>query len=419
MKIKIGINGLGRIGRMIIRSIIERKSNNFEIKHINNRTGPEVSSNLLKYDSIHGRFNSIIKFDNKNITIGKQKISCSQETNIENLNWKKYDVDYVFECTGKFNSKEKLLPHLKNGAKKVIVSAPCKNADKTIVYGVNENTLKKDDKIISAASCTTNCLAPVANVLNNNYQIEKGFMTTIHAFTTDQRILDNSHKDPRRARSASQSIVPTSTGASKAIGDIIPSLKGKLEGVAMRVPTPNVSLIELVFCTKKDLTVEKINKSFLNESKKSLKGVLDITEYEIKMLGKDKGWETIPADVPKENIDPIGGETNGKLVKELIELLDEKIDSHRCSGENAKKTLDIMMSIYQSARINERVHFPVTEKEYPLELMANENKFNLRVKEKYDIRGFLDRSNVDEEDYLKLKKQGIPHHLLMQKVKRI
>ena len=281
MKIKIGINGLGRIGRMVIRSIVENKYNNIEIKHINNRTNSEVSSNLLKYDSIHGRFNSIIKFDNKNITIGKQKISFSQETNIENLNWKKYDVDYVFECTGKFNSKEKLLPHLKNGAKKVIVSAPCKNADKTIVYGVNENTLKKDDKIISAASCTTNCLAPVANVLNNNYQIEKGFMTTIHAFTTDQRILDNSHKDPRRARSASQSIVPTSTGASKAIGDIIPSLKGKLEGVAMRVPTPNVSLIELVFCTKKDLSVEKINKSFLNESKKSLKGVLDITKEKL------------------------------------------------------------------------------------------------------------------------------------------
>jgi glyceraldehyde 3-phosphate dehydrogenase len=281
MTLKIGINGLGRIGRMVIRSIFENNNKNIEIKHINNRSNSEISSALLKYDSIHGKFNSEIKFDNKSITIGKQKISFSQETNIENINWKKYDVDYVFECTGKFNSKEKLLPHLKNGAKKVIVSAPCKNADKTIVYGVNENTLKKNDKIISAASCTTNCLAPVAYVLNNSYQIEKGFMTTIHAFTTDQRILDNSHKDPRRARSASQSIVPTSTGASKAIGDIIPSLKGKLEGVAMRVPTPNVSLIELVFCTKKDLSVEKINKSFLDESKKSLKGVLDITEEKL------------------------------------------------------------------------------------------------------------------------------------------
>ena len=310
MKIKIGINGLGRIGRMVIRSIVEGKYNNIEIKHINNRTNSEISSNLLKYDSIHGKFNSIIKFDNKNITIGKQKISFSQETNIENINWKKYDVDYVFECTGKFNSKEKLLPHLKNGAKKVIVSAPCKNADKTIVYGVNENTLKKDDKIISAASCTTNCLAPVANVLNNNYQIEKGFMTTIHSFTTDQRLLDNSHKDPRRARSAIQSIVPTSTGASKAIGDIIPSLKGKLEGVAMRVPTPNVSLIELVFCTKRDLSVEKINKSFLHESKKSLKGVLDITKE--KLVSVDFNHNSFSAIIDA-SLTSVVGKNMGKI----------------------------------------------------------------------------------------------------------
>ena len=188
-------------------------------------------------------------------------------------------MDYVFECTGKFNSKDKLEPHLQNGAKKVIVSAPCKNADKTIVFGVNELELKKNDQIISAASCTTNCLAPVAYVLNENFKIEKGFMTTIHAFTSDQRILDNSHKDPRRARSASQSIVPTSTGASKTIGEIIPSLKGKLEGVAMRVPTPNVSLIELVFCTKKDLSVKKINSVFQSFSKKNR--VLEFTEEKL------------------------------------------------------------------------------------------------------------------------------------------
>ena len=183
----------------------------------------------------------------------------------------KNNVDIVLECTGKFNSKDKLISHLNNGAKKVLVSAPCKNADKTIVYGVNENMIGTKDKIISAASCTTNCLAPVVKILNDNFKIEKGFMTTIHAFTSDQRILDNSHKDPRRARSASQSIVPTSTGASKAIGEIIPSLKGKLEGIAMRVPTPNVSIVELVFCTNKDLTVEKINNSFKLESKKDLK----------------------------------------------------------------------------------------------------------------------------------------------------
>ena len=270
---------MGRIGRMIIRSIIENDNKNIEIKHINNRTNSEACSTLLKYDSIHGKFNADIGFDDKHLIINKNKITFSQEIDLNNINWKKYDVDYVFECTGKFNSKDKLEPHLNNGAKKVIVSAPCKNADKTIVIGVNESELKKNDKIISAASCTTNCLAPVAHVLNENFEIEKGFMTTIHAFTSDQRILDNSHKDPRRARSASQSIVPTSTGASKAIGEIIPSLKGKLEGVVMRVPTPNVSLMELVFCTKKNVSIEKINSVFINFSKKNK--ILEITQEKL------------------------------------------------------------------------------------------------------------------------------------------
>ena len=277
MNIKIGINGMGRIGRMIVRSIIENNYSNIEIKHINNRTKPEICSNLLKYDSIHGRFKTEVEFDENHIIINNKKISFTQETDISNINWKKFDVDYVFECTGKFNSKEKLSAHLKNGAKKVIVSAPCKNADKTIVFGVNEKAIKKEDSIISAASCTTNCLAPVAHVLNENFEIEKGFMTTIHAFTSDQRILDNSHSDPRRGRAASQSIVPTSTGASKAIGEIIPSLSGKLEGVAMRVPTPNVSLVELVFCTKKDLTKEKINSAFEKFIKNQHKKILERT----------------------------------------------------------------------------------------------------------------------------------------------
>ncbi len=281
MKIRIGINGMGRIGRMIVRTIIESNNKKIEIKHINNRTNSEACSTLLKYDSIHGKFNAEIGFDKNHLIINKNKISYSQESGLDDINWKKFGVDYVFECTGKFNSKDKLLPHINNGAKKVIVSAPCKNADKTIVFGVNENKLKKEDNIISAASCTTNCLAPIAHVINENFEIEKGFMTTIHAFTSDQRILDNSHKDPRRARSASQSIVPTSTGASKTIGEIIPSLKGKLEGVAMRVPTPNVSLIELVFCTKKDLSIEKINSAFKNFSKRQKSKVLDITEEKL------------------------------------------------------------------------------------------------------------------------------------------
>ena len=281
MKIKVGINGMGRIGRMIVRAIIENNNQNIEIKHINNRTNSEACSALLKYDSIHGKFNAKIDFDKDHLIINKKKISFGQETDLSNINWRKFGVDYVFECTGKFNSKDKLIPHVDNGAKKVIVSAPCKSADKTIVFGVNEKELKKNDNIISAASCTTNCLAPVANVLNENFQIEKGFMTTIHAFTSDQRILDNSHKDPRRARSASQSIIPTSTGASKAIEEIIPSLKGKLEGIAMRVPTPNVSLIEFVFCTKNKLSIKKINEAFKSASNKKLKNILEITQEKL------------------------------------------------------------------------------------------------------------------------------------------
>ena len=281
MVINIGINGMGRIGRMVIRAIIESQNESIKIKHINNRSNSEASCALIKYDSVHGKFNADLNYDENHLIINKNKISFSQESNIENINWKKFGVDYVFECTGKFNSKEKLLSHINNGAKKVIVSAPCKNADKTIVFGVNENQLTKNDQIISAASCTTNCLAPIVNVLHKNFEIEKGFMTTIHAFTSDQRILDNSHKDPRRARSASQSIVPTSTGASKAIGEIIPSLKGKLEGVAMRVPTPNVSLIELVFCTKKEINVKKINKAFEEIQKKQHKKVLEITSEKL------------------------------------------------------------------------------------------------------------------------------------------
>ena len=281
MKIKVGINGVGRIGRMIIRSIIESQNKKIKIQHINNRTNSESACRLIKHDSVHGKFNADLDFDQNHLIINNNKITFSQESKLEDINWKKFDVDYVFECTGKFNSKDELLPHLNNGAKKVIVSAPCKKADKTIVFGVNETEIKKEDNIISAASCTTNCLAPVTHVLNENFEIEKGFMTTIHAFTSDQRILDNSHKDPRRARSASQSIVPTSTGASKSIGEIIPSLKGKIEGVAMRVPTPNVSLIELVFCTKKDLSIEKINSAFESFSKKQQKKILEITREKL------------------------------------------------------------------------------------------------------------------------------------------
>ena len=276
MNIKIGINGMGRIGRMIVRSIIETQNRNLKIQHINNRSNAEATCKLLKYDSIHGKFNAELKFDKNELIINENKITFSQESKIENINWKKYDVDYVFECTGKFNSKEKLITHIKNGAKKVIVSAPCKNADKTIVFGVNEKIISKDDKIISAASCTTNCLAPVAKVLNDNFKIERGFMTTIHSYTTDQRLLDNSHKDLRRARAATNSMIPTTTGATKSLGDVIPELKGKVEGISIRVPTPNVSLVEFVFNSNKNLTVKTINDSFIKASKSNLKNILSV-----------------------------------------------------------------------------------------------------------------------------------------------
>ena len=281
MTIKIGINGLGRIGRMVIRSLAESKNKNIEIKHINNRANSETSSLLLKYDSVHGKFNADINCNERSLIINKKKITFSQETELNKINWKKSGVDIVLECTGKHNSKEKSFQHIKNGAKKVIVSSPCKNADKTIVYGINHKSINKNDLIISAASCTTNCLAPIAFVINNEFKIEKGFMTTIHSYTTDQRLLDNSHKDPRRARSAAQSIVPTSTGASKALGEIIPELKGKLEGLAIRVPTPNVSLVDFVFNSKNKLSVKKINDSFIRSSKKELKNVLDTTNEKL------------------------------------------------------------------------------------------------------------------------------------------
>jgi glyceraldehyde 3-phosphate dehydrogenase len=310
MAIKIGINGLGRIGRMIIRAIIESKNKNIEIKHINNRSNSEISCSLLKYDSVHGKFNADIQFNKNNLIINKKKISFSQESDIKDIKWKKFDVDYVFECTGKFNSKEKLLAHIKNGAKKVIVSAPCKNADKTIAYGVNHKNINKNDLIISAASCTTNCLASVAYVLNKEFKIEKGFMTTIHSYTSDQRLLDNSHKDLRRARSAGQSIVPTSTGASKALGEIIPELKGKLEGLAIRVPTPNVSLVDLVFNSKSKLSVKKINDSFKKASKKELKNVLEATEEKLVSIDFNHNPNSAIVDLSLTNV---VGDNMGKV----------------------------------------------------------------------------------------------------------
>ena len=277
MTIKIGINGFGRIGRMTLRSIIESKRKDIEVVAINNRSNAEISSFLLTQDTIHGSLKNKINHSDKFISIDERKINMIQEREILDIDWKKHRVDIVLECTGKFNSIEKSSKHIKSGAKKVLVSAPCKGAN-NIVFGVNHKNINPRDKVISAASCTTNCLAPVAKVVNDNFKIERGFMTTIHSYTTDQRLLDNSHKDLRRARAATNSMIPTTTGATKSLGDVIPELKDKIEGISIRVPTPNVSLVELVFSSNNNLTAEKINDSFIKAAKSELKNVLDINK---------------------------------------------------------------------------------------------------------------------------------------------
>ena len=277
MAIKIGINGFGRIGRMVLRSIIENKRKDIEVVAINNRSNAEVSSFLLAHDTIHGSLKNKINYSEQSISVDEKEISMIRESEISNINWQKHKVDVVLECTGKFNSKEKSAQHLKSGVKKVLVSAPCKGAS-NIVFGVNHKSLTTKDEVISAASCTTNCLAPVAKVLNDNFGIERGFMTTIHSYTADQRLLDNSHKDLRRARAAANSMIPTTTGATKSLGDVIPKLKGKVEGISIRVPTPNVSLVEFVFSSDKNLTIEKVNEAFIKASKSELKNVLSVND---------------------------------------------------------------------------------------------------------------------------------------------
>ena len=280
MVIKVGINGFGRIGRMTLRSIIENNRKDIEVVAINNRANSEISSFLLKHDTIHGELKTKISHSKQTIEINEKKINLTHETEISKIDWQKFKVDVVLECTGKFNSKEKSAQLIKSGAKKVVVSAPCKGAI-NVVYGVNQKILKKSDQVISAASCTTNCLAPIAKVLNDNFGVERGFMTTVHSYTPDQRLLDNSHKDLRRARSAPNSIIPTTTGATKSLGDVIPDLSGKVEGISIRVPTPNVSLVEFVFSTKNNVTVEKINNSFLESAKSELKNILDTTQEQL------------------------------------------------------------------------------------------------------------------------------------------
>ena len=282
MKIKVGINGLGRIGRMVIRSIVENNIKDIEIKHINNKTNSEGSFALLKYDSIHGRFPFDVSTNENIITVDNNNIHVSNELTIDEIRWDKNDVDLVMECTGKFNSAKECQKHISAGAKKVLISAPAKDADLTVVYGVNEQDINSSHKIISNASCTTNCLAPIAKVLNDNFGIEEGFMTTVHSYTGDQPTIDRDHKDVYRARAAAVNMIPTSTGAAQAVGQVLPELNGKLSGVAVRVPTANVSMVDLTFSSKTKTNAEDINNVVRNATKdKKLGKVLSYTDEKL------------------------------------------------------------------------------------------------------------------------------------------
>ena len=276
MTVKVAINGFGRIGRNVLRAIIESGRTDIEVIAINDLGPVETNAHLLRFDSVHGRFPATVTTTADTIDVGRGPIRVTAVRNPAELPWG--DVDIALECTGIFTDKEKAKIHLENGSKRVLVSAPSAGADKTIVFGVNHNTLTKDDLVVSNASCTTNCLSPVAYVLNEAVGIAKGFMTTIHSYTGDQPTLDTMHKDLYRGRAAALSMIPTSTGAAKAVGLVLPELKGKLDGVAIRVPTPNVSVVDLVFEAARDTTVEEINAAIRAAADGKLKGILGYTD---------------------------------------------------------------------------------------------------------------------------------------------
>ncbi len=274
MTIRVAINGFGRIGRLALRAIYESGRDDIEIVAINDLGAIDMNAYLLKRDSVHGTFPFDVNVDGDVMNLGRNRIKVTAERNPADLPWADLDVDIVYECTGFFASDEGSRAHLDAGAKKVLISAPAKNVAKTIVYGVNHDTLTADDVIVSNASCTTNCLAPVAQVLHDTVGIEKGIMTTIHAYTGDQRVLDTLHSDPRRARACGLSMIPTSTGAARAVGLVLPELAGKLDGTSVRVPTPNVSMIDLTFVAKKSTTIDEINGAIQEAANGRLKGVL-------------------------------------------------------------------------------------------------------------------------------------------------
>jgi glyceraldehyde 3-phosphate dehydrogenase len=281
MSVKVAINGFGRIGRNILRSIIENKNHNIKVVSINDLGPIEINAHLLKYDSVHGILNRDVIINGNDLDVGTGPIKVTAERNPENLPWKELDVDVVLECTGIFTSKEKAQQHITAGAKKVLISAPASGVDLTVVYGVNHKKISSEHQILSNASCTTNCLAPLAYVLNKSIGIENGFMTTIHSYTGDQPTLDTMHSDLYRARAAAANMIPTSTGAAKAVGLVLPELDGKLDGVAIRVPTQNVSVVDFKFNSKKETSIEQINEAIKIASENELKNILSFNDKKL------------------------------------------------------------------------------------------------------------------------------------------
>lgn len=274
MTIRVAINGFGRIGRLALRAICETGRKDIEVVAVNDLADAATNAHLLKYDSVHGRFGSKVEVDGNDIIIDGKRIKGLQVADPTKLPWGEMKIDVVMECSGRFTKRADAAKHIEAGAKKVLISAPATDEDITVVYGVNHQDLKASHNIVSNASCTTNCLAPVAYVLHNAIGITRGFMTTIHSYTGDQRIVDTMHKDLHRARAAALSMIPTTTGAAKAVGKVLPALKGKLDGVSMRVPTPNVSVVDFKFVPSRETTVEEVNKAIVDAVAGPLKGVL-------------------------------------------------------------------------------------------------------------------------------------------------
>jgi len=307
----LAISGFGRIGRMVLRATQEMQSDDMEVVLINSPGPVETSAHLYEFDSVHGRAAGEVTFGDDWMNIGNGKIHMSHERDPGNIPHAAQRVDIVLECSGKFNSRDASAAHLRAGARKVLVSAPCKNADTTIVFGVNHNNLTEDDNVVSNASCTTNCLAPIAKVLAETVGIESGYMTTIHAYTGDQPTLDSSHKDLRRARAAAMSMIPTSTGATKAVGEVLPQLKGRMSGSAIRVPTANVSIIDFVITTGRDTSISEINQLLIDAANGPMKNVIGINERPLVSIDFNHNPHSAVADLTQTSV------LNKRLVRVL------------------------------------------------------------------------------------------------------